>query len=107
MHLITLDSNAKVNPIHTNVCSQGYDKFTMVQRELRQVYSLSNAGQQQVLHVDDAPNGESMFARFSLNIGVANITKHLSMMRPRYQKTQPGRLGFAELVDFVLPTQSI
>ncbi|MCW4630779.1 MULTISPECIES: HAD family hydrolase [Marinomonas] len=103
--LIALGLNAKASSIHINVCSQGYDKFSMAQRVLVDVYGLSDAQQQeQVLYVGDAPNDESMFARFPLSVGVANIAEHLSIMRhhPRYQTTQPGGLGFAELAEFIL-----
>jgi HAD superfamily hydrolase (TIGR01484 family) len=108
--LIALGLNAKASSIHINVCSQGYDKFSMAQRVLSQVYGLSDTEQQQqVLYVGDAPNDESMFARFPLSVGVANIAEHLSIMRhrPRYQTTQPGGLGFAELADFVLAARRV
>ena len=108
--LIAMGLNAKASSIHINVCSQGYDKFSMAQRVLSQVYGLSEAEQQQqVLYVGDAPNDESMFARFPLSVGVANIAEHLSIMRhvPRYQTTQPGGLGFAELADFVLSARCV
>ena len=103
--LIDLGLNAKASSIHINVCSKGYDKFSMAQRVLSQVYDLKEHEQQeQVLYVGDAPNDESMFARFPLSVGVANIVEHLSAMQhiPRYKTSQPGGLGFAELTDFVL-----
>ncbi|WP_211084952.1 HAD-IIB family hydrolase [Marinomonas profundi] len=103
--LIAMGLNAKASSIHINVCSQGYDKFSMAQRVLGEVYGLTEAQQQeQVLYVGDAPNDESMFARFPLSVGVANIAEHLHKMqhRPRYQTRQPGGLGFAELADVIL-----
>lgn len=108
--LTALGLNAKASSIHINVCSQGYDKFSMAQRILSDVYGLSEADQQQqVLYVGDAPNDESMFARFPLSVGVANIAEHLSIMQhqPRYLTTQPGGLGFAELASFVLAARQI
>lgn len=103
--LIKLGLNAKASSIHINVCSAGYDKYTMAQRVLRDQYGLSDVEQaEQVLYVGDAPNDESMFARFPLSVGVANIAQHLPMMRhkPNYQTTEPGGLGFAELAQQVL-----
>ncbi|QUX94337.1 haloacid dehalogenase [Marinomonas sp. CT5] len=100
--------NAKASSIHINVCSEGYDKFSMAQRVLSEVYGLSEAQQQkQVLYVGDAPNDESMFARFPLSVGVANIAQHLQNMqhRPRYQTMQPGGLGFAELTGVILSSR--
>jgi len=107
--LTALGLNVKASSIHINVCSEGYDKFSMAQRVLSQVYGLSESEQrEQVLYVGDAPNDESMFARFPLSVGVANIAEHLSIMthRPRYQTTQPGGLGFAELAGFILAARS-
>ncbi|MBR7889268.1 HAD family phosphatase [Marinomonas sp. A79] len=103
--LIKRGLNAKASSIHINVCSPGYDKYAMAQRVLRDEYGLSDAEQaEQVLYVGDAPNDESMFARFPLSVGVANIAQHLSFMRhkPNYQTTEPGGLGFAELAHWVL-----
>ncbi|WP_392386067.1 hypothetical protein [Marinomonas primoryensis] len=46
---------------------------------------------------------------FPLSVGVANIAEHLSIMRhrPRYQTTQPGGLGFAEMASFVLSARRV
>ena len=106
--LIALGLNAKASSIHINVCSQGYDKFSMAQRVLSEIYGLSETQQQeQVLYVGDAPNDESMFARFPLSVGVANIAQHLANMqhRPRYQTMLPGGLGFAELAACILSSR--
>lgn len=103
--LIEQGLNAKASSIHINVCSAGYDKYAMARRVLCDEYGLSEAEQaEQVLYVGDAPNDESMFARFPLSVGVANIVQHLPMMRhkPNYQTTEPGGLGFAELARKVL-----
>ena len=108
--LAALGLNAKASSIHINVCSEGYDKFSMAQRVLNQVYGLSELEQrEQVLYVGDAPNDESMFARFPFSVGVANIEKHLDIMThyPRFKTSQPGGLGFAELAEFVLASRSL
>ncbi|WP_394181627.1 HAD-IIB family hydrolase [Marinomonas posidonica] len=103
--LLALGLNARASSIHINVCSDGYDKFSMAQRVLSQVYELSEQQQrEQVLYVGDAPNDESMFARFPLSVGVANIAHHLAQMQhhPKFQTSQPGGLGFAELAAVIL-----
>jgi len=108
--LTDLGLNAKASSIHINVCSAGYDKFSMAQRVLSKIYGLNEADQQkQVLYVGDAPNDESMFARFPLSVGVANIEQYVSIMShlPQYKTTQPGGLGFAELTDYLLSTRNI
>ncbi|MGO3344346.1 MAG: HAD-IIB family hydrolase [Marinomonas sp.] len=97
--------NAKASSIHINISGIGYDKFAMAERVLRERYGLSKeAYQQQVAYVGDAPNDESMFARFPLSVGVANIAQHLEKMQhhPSFQTQQPGGFGFAEFAEYLL-----
>ncbi|REG82577.1 HAD-IIB family hydrolase [Marinomonas pollencensis] len=103
--LLAQGLNAKASSIHINVSGGGYDKFSMAERVLRERYGLSDeACRQQVLYVGDAPNDESMFARFPLSVGVANIAQHLENMQhhPSFQTQQPGGFGFAELAAHLL-----
>ena len=104
-HLQSLELNAKASSIHINLCQPGYDKFTMAERVLMNQYGL-NAEQmrEQVLYVGDAPNDESMFARFPLSVGVANIIDHLPKLKnpPTFITQSFGGLGFAEVADFLL-----
>lgn len=97
--------NVKVSSIHINISRVGYDKFAMAERVLKERYGLSeDAGRQQVAYVGDAPNDESMFARFPLSVGVANIAQHLPVMQypPQFQTQQPGGFGFAEFAEYLL-----
>ena len=96
---------AKASSIHINIWSGNYDKFAMAQRVLSQHYGLSQAQiLEQVIYVGDAPNDESMFAKFPLSIGVANIGKHLEHMThlPNWITQKPGGHGFAELARKLL-----
>ncbi|SBS40187.1 phosphoglycolate phosphatase [Marinomonas spartinae] len=100
-----LGLNAKASSIHINVSGEGYDKFAMAKRVLNHVYGLGDEGfAAQVMYVGDAPNDESMFARFPLSVGVANIAEHLPSMAyvPRFQTNFPGGFGFAELTQHLL-----
>lgn len=103
--LLAQGLNAKASSIHINVSGGGYDKFAMAERVLRERYGLSEEeSRQQVVYVGDAPNDESMFARFPLSVGVANIAQHLENMQhhPRFQTQQPGGFGFAEFAEYLL-----
>lgn len=100
-----LGLNAKASSIHINVSGEGYDKFAMAKRVLNQVYGVGDElFAAQVMYVGDAPNDESMFARFPLSIGVANISLHEDNMThlPRFKTNFPGGLGFAELTQQLL-----
>ncbi|WP_460756858.1 HAD-IIB family hydrolase [Marinomonas epiphytica] len=101
--------NAKASSIHINVCQPGYDKYSMAKRVLQETYQLNDQEMlEQVLYVGDAPNDESMFRRFPLSVGVANIIEHLeNLSRPPQFITQSyGGLGFAEVADYILLAQS-
>ncbi len=96
---------AKASSIHVNIWYGEYDKFAMAGRVLSQHYGLSQAQiLEQVIYVGDAPNDESMFAKFPLSIGVANIGKHLENMThlPNWITQKPGGHGFAELARKLL-----
>ncbi|MFT2111714.1 HAD family hydrolase [Marinomonas sp. 2405UD68-3] len=96
---------AKASSIHINIWHGDYDKFAMAERVLTQHYGLSHQQiVEQVIYVGDAPNDESMFAKFPLSIGVANIGKHLSSMqhKPNWLTKKPGGHGFAELANKLL-----
>lgn len=102
--------NAKASSIHINISGQGYDKFAMAERVLRERYGLSeDDARRQVVYVGDAPNDESMFARFPLSVGVANIAQHLDKMQhqPSFVTAQAGGLGFAELADYLLLAKGV
>ncbi|MBM6550932.1 HAD-IIB family hydrolase [Marinomonas ostreistagni] len=110
LHELTeLGLNAKVSSIHINVCQAGVDKYAMAAKVLAQRLAIApDHMAQQVLYVGDAPNDETMFAKFPLSVGVANITQHLAHMQhlPRYITAQAGGLGFAELADKLLLAQT-
>lgn len=107
-HLQGLELNAKASSIHINLCQPGYDKFSMAERVLTSQYGLSaQQMREQVLYIGDAPNDESMFARFPLSVGVANIIDHLPNLKtpPAFICQSYGGLGFAEVADFILLAQ--
>lgn len=103
--LISLGLNAKASSIHINVCQAGVDKYAMTERVLHEFFHVSAvAAKQQVLYVGDAPNDESMFAQFPLSVGVANIAKHLAVLKhkPAFVTESEGGEGFAELAEKLL-----
>lgn len=96
---------AKASSIHINIWQGNYDKFAMAERVLKQHYGLNDDSiLEQVIYVGDAPNDESMFAKFPLSVGVANIEKHLAHMqhKPNWISQKPGGHGFAELAKKLL-----
>ena len=105
VELSSLGLQAKASSIHINVWHGEYDKYAMAQRVLEQQYGLSAEQMlEQVIYVGDAPNDESMFAKFPLSIGVANVTQHLANMihKPCCVTEGSGGYGFAEVAQYLL-----
>lgn len=103
--LHSLGVQAKASSIHVNIWQGQYDKYAMAHRVLTEHYGLTeDEFQDSVMYVGDAPNDESMFAKFPLSIGVANISQHLDSMvhRPAMITSLSGGYGFAELADYLL-----
>ena len=100
--LVDLGFNVRQSSIHLNVWLGDFDKSTMAVRVGQEMLGLDlPALQQRAIFIGDAPNDESMFCRFPLSIGVANIQKHLSAMthRPAAIVSQRSGLGFAEMAE--------
>ncbi|WP_191601549.1 HAD-IIB family hydrolase [Marinomonas algicola] len=103
--LKALGVQAKASSIHINIWQGEYDKYAMAHRVLTDVFGLTEDElKTHVMYVGDAPNDESMFAKFPLSIGVANISQHLDKMdhRPAMITSLSGGYGFAELADYLL-----
>jgi HAD superfamily hydrolase (TIGR01484 family) len=100
--LIAQGFNVRRSSIHLNIWLGDFDKSTMAVRVGKELLGLDlPALQQRAVFIGDAPNDESMFCRFPLSIGVANIRKHLSLMthRPTVITSQRSGLGFAEMAE--------
>lgn len=106
--LAKIGLQAKASSIHINIWHGDYNKCAMAERVLKQEYGLSEQDiREQTLYVGDAPNDESMFAKFPLSVGVANIQRHLDVMThlPSSITTKPGGYGFIEIVNNLLKTE--
>lgn len=87
---------ARLSSIHINAWFGHYSKADTAQAWLDQhpEIMLSECG-----FIGDSPNDESMFAKLTHTVGVANIAPFLPELAvpPRYLCSQPGGHGFAEL----------
>lgn len=107
--LVASGLNAKASSIHINICQHGVDKLAMAERVLTEFWGVSKDSlAEQVLYVGDAPNDQSMFSRFPLSVGVANIQPYLSSMQhlPNYVTRLPGGEGFAEVAERLLEVEN-
>ena len=98
-------ARARASSIHVNAWFGDHDKASMAAWMLESDFDLDAAAQdRRVLFIGDAPNDESLFERYPLSVGVANITAHLELMqaRPRWLCHASHGEGFVEMVECLL-----
>lgn len=98
-------AQAKESSIHVNGWFGNYDKLTMSQILLDEVFNLSlELLKDQVLYTGDSPNDCPMFAFFPHSVGVANILDFKGRLEsePAWITTKPGGYGFAEMTDILV-----
>jgi len=96
---------AKISSIHVNGWFGSYDKLSMVQRLVHDLWNVSREDlRTHYLFCGDSPNDEPMFAFFAASCGVANIARFAASLKhpPRYVTRSPGGSGFAELTERLL-----
>lgn len=88
---------AKVSSIHVNTWFGDYNKVSMAQLFLEQVFHEMDI-QSKVIFFGDSPNDEPMFQFFPLSVGVANIQPFLGGLAhpPAFVTKNRGGRGFAE-----------
>ena len=98
-------AQAKASSIHVNGWFGTYDKLTMTQRLLDDVFNMSmDQAKDQVLYIGDSPNDCPMFAFFPHSVGVANILAFKGRLEfePAWVTAKSGGFGFAEMVEILL-----
>jgi len=98
-------ARAKVSSIHVNGWFGSYDKLTMTQILLCDIFNLpQNDVKNQVLYIGDSPNDCPMFAFFPHSVGVANILNFTGRLEvePAWRTEHSGGTGFAEMVTVLL-----
>ncbi|MEL6548297.1 MAG: HAD family hydrolase, partial [Myxococcota bacterium] len=96
---------AKVSSIHVNGWFGNYNKLSMTELFVKQLWeeSLSDSRERYVF-VGDSPNDAPMFAYFPHSIGVANVARFADSISalPTYLARGEGGLGFAEAAAALL-----
>lgn len=97
--------NARASTVHVNAWSGDFDKGPMALRYLEHTSDAPIAGQvAQWVFVGDAPNDVSMFERFPLSVGVANIRGFAGALSsaPAFLTTSAYSAGFVELAGHLI-----
>jgi 3-deoxy-D-manno-octulosonate 8-phosphate phosphatase KdsC-like HAD superfamily phosphatase len=96
-------AQAKVSSIHVNGWFGRYDKLTMTERCLRELFHLDIAqANATIVFVGDSPNDAPMFAYFENSVGVANVREVELASTPKWVTPSRSAQGFAELVRHLL-----
>ena len=96
---------AKVSSIHVNGWFGTYDKLTMTQKLLSEVFAIDvDAERADFVFVGDSANDAPMYAFFPNAVGVANVRQFADRIPtlPAYVTRAESGAGFAELANFLL-----
>jgi HAD superfamily hydrolase (TIGR01484 family) len=96
-------AQAKVSSIHVNGWFGRYDKLTMTDRCLKELFQIDIAqANPTIVFVGDSPNDAPMFAYFENSVGVANVREVDLASPPKWVTPSRSAKGFAELVRCLL-----
>ena len=97
-------AEVKISSIHVNVWMGKYNKLSMTEHALQNIFGWNTGDYYSVLFVGDSPNDEPMFVRFPLACGVANINRYGNMIQylPAFVSQEESGEGFAEIVQILL-----
>ncbi len=101
---------AKVSSIHVNGWFGTYDKLSMTQTLMRDLFAVDlQAEQASVVYVGDSPNDAPMFAYFPLSVGVANVLDFAHSLKslPAFVTQARSGQGFAELAAHILQARGV
>ena len=97
--------NTKKSSIHINAYFGDYDKLTMAELMVKELWNEDLAAtRDQWLFIGDSVNDAGMFEFFPLSVGVANVRHVLAELPkpPAYVTSSDGGAGFAEMVKVLL-----
>ena len=97
--------NTKKSSIHINAYFGDYDKLTMAELMVKELWNEDLAAtRDQWLFIGDSVNDAGMFEFFPLSVGVANVRHVLAELPkpPAYVTAGEGGAGFAEMVKVLL-----
>jgi 3-deoxy-D-manno-octulosonate 8-phosphate phosphatase KdsC-like HAD superfamily phosphatase len=97
---------AKISSIHVNGWFGEYDKLSMTERCLKEIFGIDIHTQNDtIMFVGDSPNDAPMFAFFDHSVGVANVKDFELATPPTWITKGRDASGFKELADTLLKTR--
>lgn len=96
-------ASAKVSSIHVNGWFGAYDKLSMTDRCLREVFGIDiHQENGKIVFVGDSPNDSPMFSFFTNSVGVANVRNFDLPSPPAWITNGRNASGFGELAEALL-----
>lgn len=96
-------ASAKVSSIHVNGWFGDYDKLSMTELCLSEVFGISvDKDNEAIVFVGDSPNDSPMFSFFRNSVGVANVRDFDLPAPPAWVTLERSASGFQELADALL-----
>lgn len=100
-------ASAKVSSIHVNGWFGSYDKLSMTERCLREVFHIDLHGENEALtFIGDSPNDCPMFSVFTNSVGVANVRDFDLPAPPAWVTHGRSSDGFCELAEALLKAKA-
>ncbi len=100
-------ASAKVSSIHVNGWFGSYDKLSMSERCLREVFGIDLHGENEAItFVGDSPNDCPMFSFFTNSVGVANVRDFDLPAPPAWITRGRSSDGFCELAEALLKAKA-
>ena len=100
-------ASAKVSSIHVNGWFGSYDKLSMAERCLHEVFGIDLHGENETLtFIGDSPNDCPMFSVFTNSVGVANVRDFDLPAPPAWVTRGRSSAGFCELAEALLKAKA-
>jgi len=99
----SMGAEAKVSSIHVNTWFGDYNKLSMTELFLKEIWNEKDI-KDKVIFFGDSPNDEPMFAYFTNSCAVANVKPFIDQITnlPTYITQKEAGAGFAEAIDHLL-----
>lgn len=100
-------ASAKISSIHVNGWFGAYDKLSMTDRCLKEVFGIDMHGENEnIVFAGDSPNDSPMFSFFTNSVGVANVRDFDLPASPAWVTQGRSSLGFCELAEALLKAKA-
>ncbi|MCG8511922.1 MAG: HAD family hydrolase, partial [Rhodospirillales bacterium] len=100
-------ASAKISSIHVNGWFGAYDKLSMTERCLKEIFGIDiHSENERIVFVGDSPNDSPMFSFFTNSVGVANVRDFDLPSPPAWVTKGRSAAGFCEVAEALLAAKA-